>query len=85
MRRVTLTKLSDDVFGGNHPNGIYEGYVVKGFEIEPPTVGERYEVRRSKMDAWPFSTSIVTSPLNESRIFKTIYSTYKVEYEKDEE
>jgi hypothetical protein len=85
MRRVKLTKLSDDVFGGNHPNGINEGYVAKGFEMNPPTIGERYAVLCSKMDFWPFSTSIVQSEVDENGIFKTTYSTYKVEYEKDEE
>jgi hypothetical protein len=85
MKRLKLTKLSDDAFEGNHPNGINEGYVIEGFEIEPPTIGERYAVLRSKMDSWSFSTSMVTSPLDENGIFKTTYSTYKVEYEKDEE
>ena len=85
MKRIKLTKLSDDTFSGNHPNGINEGYVAVGFEIEPPTIGERYAVRFSKMDTWPFSTSIVRTEVDENGIFKTLYSTYKVEYEKDEE
>jgi len=83
MKRIKLTKLSDDAFDGNHPNGIYEGHVEEGFEVNPPTIGERYYVRKSKMDAWiPFSTSIVKSLPDENGIFKTTYSTYKVEYEK---
>jgi hypothetical protein len=85
MRRIKLTKLSDGIFEGIYPNEIYKGYVQKGFEIEPPTIGERYAVYSSKIDTWPFSTSIVQSEVDENGIFKTTYSTYKVEYEKDEE
>ena len=59
MKKVKLIKISDDIFGGNHPNGINEGYVKHGFEIEPPTIGNRYFVLEGKLDSWPFSTSIV--------------------------
>ncbi len=74
-KRVRLTKLSDDAFDGNHPNGIYEGYIKEGIELVPPTVGERYYVGLASN----FSTSPVTKIINKNK-FKTMYSTYKLEY-----
>ncbi len=81
MRRVKLIKLSDDTFDGHHPNGINEGYTVYGFEVNPPVIGERYYVRHSKMDHYPFSTSNVKTLPDKDGIFKTTYSTYKLTYE----
>lgn len=75
-KKVRITKLSDDYFknvGEEHPNGIYEGYVKKGIELKPPTVGERYYIGIG------FSTSPVTKIIDENTI-KTTYSTYKIEY-----
>lgn len=80
MRTLTrLTKISDDVFGGNHPNGINEGFV-KTFNGIPllPVIGERYYFGYGG-----FSTSIVTEIISQDEkgfTFKTLYSTYKVEY-----
>lgn len=78
LKKVTLTKLSDDAFNGNHPNGVYAGRVIKGLELNPPTIGERYVVYCPD----GFSTSPVTELPNENGIFKTMYSTYKLEYVK---
>lgn len=76
--RVKVTKLKDDAFDGNHPNGIDEGYTLIGSYDKEPTVGERFMVHGKKM--WDYlHTSIVTEPLNEEGIFKTTYSTYKIE------
>jgi hypothetical protein len=72
-KKVRITKLSDDRFKGNHPNNINEGYVKEGYILESPTIGERFYVGNN------FSTSPVTSELK-GGIFKTIYSTYKLEY-----
>ena len=73
MKKVRITKLTDDKFNGNHPNGIFEGYVKEGIEIEPPTIGERYYVN-------DFSTSVLKSLPDKKGVFKTTYSTYKIEY-----
>lgn len=73
MKKVRLTKLSDDHFNGNHPNGIYEGFVKEGKEVEIPTVGQRYYLNNG------FSTSVVIKLIDENTI-KTTYSTYKLEY-----
>jgi hypothetical protein len=70
---VILTKLTDNTFDGNHPNGIYEGHIEKGIEHFPPTIGERYRVGMF------FSTSPVKK-INNDGTFNTIYSTYKLEY-----
>lgn len=72
MRKVKITKLSDDFFEGNHPNHIYEGYTKIGLESNPPKVGEMYWVNE-------FHTSLVQEILDENT-FKTLYSTYKIEY-----
>lgn len=79
MRRIKITKLSDDYFKGNHPNGIIEGYAKEGFMINKPKIGERFTVHESKL-YFSFTTSEVTEELNKDNIFKTTYSTYKLEY-----
>ncbi len=81
MKKIKLTKLSDDYFNGNHPNGVNTGYEKIGFELNPPKLGERYYVlANNKLDRYPFSTSIVTSLPDKDGVFKTTYSTYRVEY-----
>ena len=75
-KRIRLTKVNDDAFEGNHPNGIDEGYVVEGHLIESPKIGSRFYVACAE----GFSTSNVTELPNEEGIFKTMYSTYKLEY-----
>lgn len=72
-KKVKLTKLSDDAFAGNHPNGINTGYVKEGYELVPPTIGERYFVGNT------FSTSPVTEIIDKNT-FKSTYSTYQIEY-----
>lgn len=79
MKWIKLTKISDDAFEGNHPNGINKGFVKEGFMIQKPKVGERFYVHQSKIYS-DFSTSIVKEGLNKDNIFKTTYSTYKIEY-----
>ena len=83
MKRIRLTKITDDAFNGNHPNGIYEGYSIEGEINTLPKIGERfYPEQRQKMDLYhrSFSTSIVTEELDKDNIFKTMYSTYKIEF-----
>lgn len=76
-----LTKISDDVFGGFHPNQIYEGYTRDGEFKDKPTVGERFYIDNTYRY---LNTSVVTSIIEddgEIMIFKTENSTYKLEYE----
>jgi len=75
MKKIKLVKISDDYFNGKHPNGIYEGYTVIGYMKDKPIKGERFVVYSSM-----FSTSIVTEELNEEGVFRTQYSTYKIDY-----
>ncbi len=71
-KRIKLTKISDDEFNGQHPNGINEGYTKTGDMLVPPTVGERFWLGR-------FSTSPVVKVISKTK-FKTVYSTYQIEY-----
>ncbi len=75
VKRIKLIKLSDDHFNGNHPNGINEGFTTAGLLVYLPKVGERFYLAGTN-----FSTSIVIEELNKDNIFKTTYSTYKIEY-----
>lgn len=72
--KVRITKITDDAFNGEHPQGINVGYVQEGVAYSLPTKGNRYCVG----DNW-WSTSMVTEELNSDNIFKTLYSTYKLE------
>lgn len=72
MRKVRITKLTDDEFNGQHPNGINVGYTKTGMELDSPQVGKRYYVDM-------FSTSPVVR-INDDGTIKTTYSTYKIEY-----
>jgi hypothetical protein len=72
--RVRLTKLEDNAFDGLHPNGIDVGYTREGKLTNKPTIGERLYIGLG------FSTSPLTTLPDENGIFKTTYSTYKIEY-----
>jgi len=76
--RAKLVKLKDDFFNGEHPNQIYEGHTVthQAKKIALPVKGERYNF------GGRLNTSIVTEEMNEEGIFKTLYSTYKLEITK---
>ena len=73
---VRVTKLSDDVFEGNHPNTINEGYVKEGVPIYGrPEVGYSFAINN-------FYTSTVqeiVSDEGDKGVFKTLNSTYKWE------
>jgi len=79
MKKIRLTKISDDIFGGNHPNGINKGYTRDGYMIHKPKEGEEFILYLSKLHPYLY-TSIVTKKLNKKNIFKTTYSTYQIEY-----
>lgn len=73
-----IEKVSDDVFEGLHPNGIYEGHTVIGSVITELIIGERFEI-------WGTGNFLSTSPITEivsmttgETIFKTLNSTYKL-------
>ena len=67
---VKITKISDNSFGGFHPNGINEGYEKTGVLINPPKVG-------NKCIVGTFTTSDVIAIISETR-FKTVFSTYEI-------
>lgn len=74
-----IIKQSDDVFNGNHPNNINEGYQTTSFgweKPELPVIGQGYNFGILR-------TSTVTEIISqddEGYIFKTVNSTYKVTY-----
>jgi len=78
---VTLYKVSDDVFGGNHPNGIYANYVQRGTLVKDVTIGERCNVVGKHYNDY-LSTSKVTEIIDEIT-FKTENSTYTIEKNED--
>jgi hypothetical protein len=71
-----ITKLKDDRFFGNHPNGIDEGFEVSA-EIIPliPVVGESYRFGRLLTS----EVTIILEITNNHYLFKTRNSTYKIE------
>ena len=79
--RVVLTKISDDKFDGNHPNGIIEGYTRVGKLINDVIIGDQVLVVNN---THYLRTSEVTEIIDDIT-FKTENSTYKIEviYEND--
>ena len=79
--RVVLTKISDDKFNGNHPNGIIEGYTRVGKLINDVVIGDQILVVNNTRY---LRTSEVTEIIDDIT-FKTENSTYKIEviYEND--
>ncbi len=71
-----LTKLSDDRFNGRHPNDINAGYVKEGTLFEEPEVSHSFYIGS-------LYTSVVTEIVSKDEkecVFKTMNSTYKLEY-----
>ena len=75
-KKVILTKISDDYFGGNHPNGIYQGHTIVGTVKDDLVIGERFTVNNFKNY---LHTSRVKEIIDENT-FKTEYSTYRIDY-----
>lgn len=74
---ATITKLSDDKFNGKHPNFIDKGYTSNGVVMMKPMVGYPCIVGSLR-------TSTVTEIVSETKkkiVFKTLNSTYKLEYD----
>ena len=69
--KVLITKLNDDVFNGNHPNGIQEGFAKEGILCQAPEVGVSCRLDN-------FRTSVVTEIIDDTT-FKTKNSMYKIE------
>ena len=69
-----LVKLSDDVFGGKHPNNINEGYVKEAIFDKRPEIGSPFYIGSLR-------TTLVTEIVSDTEtevIFKTKNSTYKL-------
>ena len=75
-----ITKLSDDVFEGKHPNNIHKGFTKQGHIHSPLKVGSSFIIGS-------FITSRVTKIIEEtltSAKFKTKNSTYLVKFGRKE-
>jgi len=82
-KQVTITKLSDEFFNNEHPNGINPGYVNSGYVHRLPTVDESFILETGANRI--FRTSSVTSYDSDSGILKTRNSTYQIKIiEKDD-
>ena len=74
----TLIKQSDDVFEGNHPNGIYEGHSVTSLNKPEVIVGERYGFAGYGRYLLTSTVQEIVSETETETIFKTTNSTYKL-------
>lgn len=72
---VNLTKVSDDVFGGRHPNQIFEGYSRAGTLQRDIQVGSFGYI--IDFSGEYFITSEIIEVMDENT-FKTVNSTYKI-------
>lgn len=73
-----LEKLKDEVFNGNHPNGIDEGMYWTGHINSKPLIGERFHFgNHLDHPRNHLYTSIVTELLEDGK-FKTSNSIYKL-------
>lgn len=75
-QKYLLEKVSDDMFGGAHPNGIDKGHMIVGFFDEVPTVGENFTIKGDRFGRY-LITSVVEEIIDEET-FKTVNSTYKL-------
>jgi len=84
-KKLRLTKITDEVFGGQHPNGIYVGYEAEGWCSYGIKKGMRctlfrYNTVAEKLgQSYTLSTSIVDSFDEETMILRTQNSKYTVE------
>lgn len=76
--KYTITKISDDVYNGIHPNGIDEGYSME-FDNKPElVVGERYALTNPTRYLLTSTVTEIVSETENEIIFKTKNSTYKL-------
>ncbi len=75
-----LTKISDDKFGGMHPRFIFEGYVKEGLYFDLPEVGYSFYLN----DFRTSTVTEITTQTEKEMIFKTLNSTYKLEFDKND-
>lgn len=78
--KFKLTKVTDDYFGGTHPNGIDEGWSQICESESLPKVKFSWYMSTEQYNM--FATSAVTEIISETPeggVFKTLNSTYKWE------
>jgi hypothetical protein len=89
-KTVKVTKLSDDVFNGNHPNNINEGYTKEGLIIFEPIIGyplvlsKKVKLKGSFFNIPIFYTSNIKNIDYKKLIINTENSTYQIDIIDDE-
>lgn len=81
-QNISITKLSDEVFNNDHPNGINPGYVNSGYVHELPIVGAPFIIETGINRI--LKTSPVVSYDPKTGILKTENSTYQIKIIKDD-
>lgn len=77
--KYRLTKLSDDVFEGKHPNYILEGMQWMSNYDNKPIVGERFQFGGNGDHPDNLILTSTVMEVLEDGLFKTRNSTYKLE------
>lgn len=77
---VTLEKLEDLRYNGNHPNGINTGYKLKGWLLEEPIEGQAVFLFATKsIQSTPSGwTSVIKNVDMENMLLETKNSMYKI-------
>lgn len=73
-KAAILEKLEDNMFEGNHPNGIFKGYTKEGFFMDFPKIGDSFFIGA-------MGTTEVTKIVKKEDdfiVFDTKNSTYKL-------
>lgn len=76
--KYELRKDTDDMFEGNHPNGIYAGHTVYSDNKPEVIIGERYAFAGYGKYLLTSTVQDIVSETETETIFKTTNSTYKL-------
>lgn len=80
-KKVTITKVVDEVYNSKHPNGINEGYTATGY-IYNFEIGKSATLTRNSRE---FKTSFIRTINEDAGIFETANSIYTIVLEEDDE
>jgi hypothetical protein len=75
---IELKKLSNDVYGNFHPNGVKKGHILKGYIKNLPEVGKQFYMYDKHLYQPKMWTSRIDNIDEKEGIIKTKNSTYKI-------
>lgn len=75
-KTITVTKKTDCVFDGNHPNGIVEGYSKTGKALNDLTVGSSLVITYN--DGYGMFMTSTVMKINDDMTFETENSVYVI-------